>query len=125
MKVEFPFKVLPRVMTKIIIYYLIKKRYGGFSTYPDNMYETKAGVKLNNMVGTTHCEFKQVQRGRRRKQQCCIVNVVQLQSVSWILAEFYFSRGLQRLYTGTCIILQKTINGFLCLLIVFLKSKTY
>ena len=48
-----------------------------------------------------------------------------LQSVSWILAQFYFNRGLQRLYTGTCIILQKTINGFLCLLIVFLKSKTY
>ena len=48
-----------------------------------------------------------------------------IQSVSWILAEFYFSRGLQRLYTGTCIILQKTINGFLCLLIIFLKSKTY
>ena len=23
------------------------------------------------------------------------------------LAEFYFNRGLQRLYTGTCIILQK------------------
>ena len=48
-----------------------------------------------------------------------------LQSFSWFLAEFYFNRGLQRLYTGTCIILQKTINGFLCLLIVFLKSKTY
>ena len=48
-----------------------------------------------------------------------------LQSVSWILAEFYFNRGLQRLYTGTCIILQKTINGFLCLLIVFLKGKTH
>ena len=42
-----------------------------------------------------------------------------------VLAEIYFSRGLQRLYTGTCIILQKTINGFLCLLIVFLKSKTH
>ena len=53
------------------------------------------------------------------------LNVQNLQSVSWILAEFYFNRGLQRLYTGTCIILQKTINGFLCLLIVFLKSKTY
>ena len=51
--------------------------------------------------------------------------IFSLQSVSWILAEFYFNRGLQRLYTGTCIILQKTINGFLCLLIVFLKSKTY
>ena len=70
MRVEFPFKVLPRVMTKIIIYYLLKKRYGGFSTYPDNTYENKAGVKLNNMIGATHCEFKQVQRGRRRKQQC-------------------------------------------------------
>ena len=33
-----------------------------------------------------------------------------LQSVSWILAEFYFNRGLQRLYTGTCIILQKKNN---------------
>ena len=41
-----------------------------------------------------------------------------------VLEEFYFNRGLQGLYTGTCIILQKTINGFLCLLIVFLKSKT-
>ena len=28
-------------------------------------------------------------------------------------------------FTGTCTILQKTINGFLCLLIVFLKSKTH
>ena len=44
-------------------------------------------------------------------------------SVPWTLAEFYFSRGLQRLYTGTSTILQKTINGFLCLLIVFLESK--
>ena len=51
--------------------------------------------------------------------------VLGLQSVSWILAEFYFNRGLKRLYTGNWIILQKTINGFLCLLIVFLKSKTY
>ena len=48
-----------------------------------------------------------------------------LKPVLWTLAEFYFNRGLQRLYTGTCIILQKTINGFLCLLIVFLKSKTH
>ena len=39
--------------------------------------------------------------------------------------QFYFNSGLQRLYTSTRIILQKTINGFLCLLIVFLKSKTY
>ena len=54
-----------------------------------------------------------------------IVAIRALQSVSWILSEFYFNRGLQRLYTGTYIILQKTINRFLCLLIVFLKSKTY
>ena len=54
-----------------------------------------------------------------------LIDFSDVQSVSWILAEFYFNRGLQRLYTGTCIILQKTINGFLCLLIVFLKSKTY
>ena len=45
--------------------------------------------------------------------------------VPWTLLEFYFNRGLQRPYTSTCIILQKTINGFLCLLIVFLKSKTH
>ena len=48
-----------------------------------------------------------------------------LLSVPWVLAEFYFNRGLQRLYTGTCIILQKKINRFLCPLIVFLKSKTH
>ena len=48
--------------------------------------------------------------------------VTRLKSVRWVLAEFYFNRGLQRLYTGT---LQKTINAFLCLLIVFLKSKTH
>ena len=46
-------------------------------------------------------------------------------SVSPGFWQFYFNIGPQRLYTGTCIILQKTINGFLCLLIVFLKSKTY
>ena len=37
----------------------------------------------------------------------------------------FISIGLHRLYTGTCIILQKTINGFLSLLFVFLKSKTH
>ena len=52
-------------------------------------------------------------------------NSESLKSVSWTLTEFYFNRGLQRPYTSTCIILQKTINGFLCLLIVFLKSKTH
>ena len=39
----------------------------------------------------------------------------------------YFNRGLQRLYTGKKQLTKKikTINGFLCLLIVFLKSKTH
>ena len=46
-----------------------------------------------------------------------------LKSVSWTSAEFHFNRGLQRPYTGTCTILQKPFNRFLCLLIVFLKSK--
>ena len=78
----------------------------------------------NNPIRFGHFKHLELQR-------CCIVTWYllaansKLQSVSWILAEFYFNRGLQRLYTGTCIILQKTINGFLCLLIVFLKSKTY
>ena len=45
-----------------------------------------------------------------------------LKSVPWTLAEFYFNRGLHRSHTGTCTILQKTINGFLCLLIVSLKK---
>ena len=48
-----------------------------------------------------------------------------LQSVSWILAEFCYYWSPQGPYTGTCTILQETINGFLCLLIVFLKSKTH
>ena len=48
-----------------------------------------------------------------------------LQSVSWILAEFCYNRSPKGPYTGTCTILQETINGFLCLLIVFLKSKTH
>ena len=46
-----------------------------------------------------------------------------LKSVPWTLEEFYFNRGLQRPYNSTCIILQKTINGFLCLIVVFLKVK--
>ena len=46
---------------------------------------------------------------------------LQLQSVSWILAEFCYNRSPQGPYTGTCTILQETINGFLCPLIVFRK----
>ena len=46
-------------------------------------------------------------------------------TVPGTLAEFYFSRGLQRLYTATCTILQKTVNRFLCLLIVFRESKVH
>ena len=44
-----------------------------------------------------------------------------LQSVSWILAEFCYNRSPQGPYIGTCTILQETINGFLCPLIVFRK----
>ena len=44
-----------------------------------------------------------------------------LQSVSWILAERCYNRSPQGSYTGTCTILQETINGFLCPLIVFRK----
>ena len=39
------------------------------------------------------------------------------------LAEFYFNRGLQRLYTGTCIILQKTTGFFVCLLVFSDRDK--
>ena len=34
----------------------------------------------------------------------------------------YYNRGPQRSYTRTCTILQETINGFLCSLVVFLKT---
>ena len=37
------------------------------------------------------------------------------------LAEFCYNRSPQGPYTGTCTILQETINGFLCPLIVFRK----
>ena len=46
-----------------------------------------------------------------------------LKSVPWTLAKFYFNRGLQRPYTGTFTILQKTINGFFVCLLFFLKVK--
>ena len=49
------------------------------------------------------------------------VQALELQSVSWILAEFCYNRSPQGPYTGTCTILQETINGFLCPLIVFRK----
>ena len=55
----------------------------------------------------------------------CLVQNFQLQSVSWILAEFCYNRSPQGPYTGTCTILQETINGFLCPLIVFVKCKHY
>ena len=46
-----------------------------------------------------------------------------LKSVPWILAEFYFNRGLQRPCTGTCTILQKRLTGFFICLLFFLKVK--
>ena len=50
-----------------------------------------------------------------------MIEVGKLQSVSWILAEFCYNRSPQGPYTGTCTILQETINGFICPLIVFRK----
>ena len=38
---------------------------------------------------------------------------------SLVFGRVYYNRGLQRPYTGTYTILQKTIDGFLCLFIVF------
>ena len=49
------------------------------------------------------------------------IQIDNLQSVSWILAEFCYNRSPQGPYAGTCTILQETINGFLCPLIVFRK----
>ena len=46
-----------------------------------------------------------------------------LKSVSWVLAEVYYNKGLQRPYTRT--ILQETMNKFFCPLSVFLKTKTH
>ena len=48
-----------------------------------------------------------------------------VKSVPWILAEFYYNKGLQRLHTRTCTILQETINRVFRPLSVFLKSKTH
>ena len=54
-----------------------------------------------------------------------ILNDDVLNSIFWRLAEFYYITGLQRPYSGTCTILQETINRFLCPLILFLKSETH
>ena len=48
-----------------------------------------------------------------------------LKSIPSRLAEFHYNRGLQRLYTSTHTILQETINGFLCPLIVSLESEIH
>ena len=54
-----------------------------------------------------------------------IAHLYCLKSIPWRLAEFYYNRGLQRPYTGTCIIMQETINKFLYPVIMFLKGKTH
>ena len=77
------------------------------------------------------CSYQAVQmieysRKAQTQSQERIIQLLQLillQSFSWILAEFYFNRGLQRLYTGTCIILQKQLTGFFVCLLFFLKVK--
>ena len=57
--------------------------------------------------------------------QLYVVEIEQHKVHTWGLAEFYHNRDLQKPYTGTCTILHKTINRFLCLLIVFLESKIH
>ena len=41
------------------------------------------------------------------------------------MADFYYYRGLWRLHTPTCIIMQKQLTGFSVFLLFFLKSKAY
>ena len=53
------------------------------------------------------------------------MKIPSLKSISWRFAEFYYNRGLWRLHTRTCIIMQETINRFSCPLIVSLKSKIH
>ena len=48
-----------------------------------------------------------------------------LKSIPWRLAEFCYNRELYRLYASSCTILQETINGFLCPLIVSLESEIH
>ena len=48
-----------------------------------------------------------------------------MKSIPLRLAEFYYNRGLWRLHTCTCIIMQKTISRVVCPLIVFLESKAH
>ena len=48
-----------------------------------------------------------------------------VKSIQWRLAEFYYNRSLQRLYTSTCTVLQEMINGFLCPLIVSLEIEIH
>ena len=47
-----------------------------------------------------------------------------LKSIPWLLAEFYYNRGLQRPHTRTCIIIEEA-NRFLRPLIVFHKRKAH
>ena len=67
--------------------------------------ETK---KLNKLVDWHKCKLNEIRE-------------THVQSVFWILAEFCYNRSPQGPYTSTCTILQETINGFLCPLIVFRK----
>ena len=82
---------------------------------------------MTKPVSRNHHDFKDM--FHVYKTELCLVFST-LKSVRWTLAELYFNRGLQTPYTkkrltGFFIILQKTINRFLYLLIVFLKSKTH
>ena len=48
-----------------------------------------------------------------------------LKPIPWRLAEFCYNRGLWRPHARTCIIMQETIKGVLCPLIVYLKSRAH
>ena len=50
---------------------------------------------------------------------------IALKSIPWRLVKFCYNRGLQRPYTGTCTILQETVDRFPCPFITFLKSEAY
>ena len=79
-----------------------------------NCFESSVPVLTEALSGTLSATLRSTIRYS--------VNVA-VKSVPWTLAEFYFNRGLQRPYTGTCTILQKTIKRFLCCLLFFLKVK--
>ena len=103
-----------------------KRRPKGYQNHLEN--RLKALNFVRRMEGSLHTVVLLMQKDRQEKLErntkvldSVIDTIYTLQSVSWILAEFCYNRSPQGPYTGTCTILQETINGFLCPLIVFRK----